>query len=240
MPFTVSTDGEDPPGPATLVSPSGTITEDMPTYTWNAVETSTWYYLWVEDGSGNTFKKWYTAESAGCPAGTGNCSVTPALALPDGDCQWRIQTWNSYGYGPWSTVMLFTVDTQPDNEASGRFYNNLLCYGSSFNATLTVGGKTLSSTSGNWSSCKTWTPGTHSWSLYANAGACGTITASGSIYLDPDTIYDVVLDLDGTNIIVWYLERTGDCSTSPPWVADVSGETLMEIPFEIEGFTREQ
>ena len=239
MSFTVDT-GEGPPGKATLISPSGTIDHNTPTYTWNAVETSSWYYLWVNDSTGTKIKKWYTAEDAGCPSGTGECTVTPATALQEGACRWWIQTWNESGYGPWSPGMSFTVATQPGNEASGRFYNNLLCSGVSFNATLTVGGETLSSTTGNWSSCKTWTPGTHSFSLYANAGACGTITMSGSINLDPDTIYDVVLDIEGTDIILWYLERTGDCSTPPPWIADVPGETLIRIPLESEGIERDQ
>ena len=38
-----------PPGAATLVSPSGAITDDIPSYTWYNVNTATWYYLYVED-----------------------------------------------------------------------------------------------------------------------------------------------------------------------------------------------
>ncbi|MBW1973935.1 MAG: C10 family peptidase, partial [Deltaproteobacteria bacterium] len=35
------------PGKATLVSPSGTIDDNTPTYTWNEVDCATEYYLWV-------------------------------------------------------------------------------------------------------------------------------------------------------------------------------------------------
>ena len=100
-----------PPEKATLISPSGEITEDNPTYTWNAVANSTWYYLWVSDSTGNKIKKWYTDDDANCGGGTGQCSVTNTTELEDGSCKWWIQTWNDYGYGPWSDAMPFTVDT---------------------------------------------------------------------------------------------------------------------------------
>ena len=107
MSFTV-TGG--PPGKATLVSPSGSITTTTPTYVWNAVSGSTWYYLWVNDAAGSgKIKTWYTAEQAGCAPGTGNCSVTPSTALASGAAQWWIQTWNDSGEGPWSDGMAFSV-----------------------------------------------------------------------------------------------------------------------------------
>ena len=101
----------DPPSEATLMSPSGTIIATTPTYTWNAVSSSTWYYLWVNDSVGTKIQTWYTAAQAGCASGTGTCSVTPAIELALGGAQWWIQTWNSYGYGPWSSGMSFTVLT---------------------------------------------------------------------------------------------------------------------------------
>lgn len=100
----------DPPPPsATLISPNGTITDTTPTYTWNAVANSTWYYLWVNDSTGNVIRKWYTADQAGCASGTGTCSVTPATTLASGNGTWWIQTWNSAGYGPWSAGMNFNI-----------------------------------------------------------------------------------------------------------------------------------
>ena len=98
------------PGPATLVSPSGTITTTTPTYTWNAVPGATWYYLWVNDSTGNRINRWYTAAETGCPAGTGICSIDPATALATGEGFWWILTWNALGYGSWSLAMPFTVN----------------------------------------------------------------------------------------------------------------------------------
>ena len=97
------------PAAATLISPSGTITDNTPTYIWNAVLGSTWYYLWVNDSTGNKIKQWYTASQAGCGAGTGTCSVTPSASLANGSGQWWIQTWNTASYGPWSSGMSFNV-----------------------------------------------------------------------------------------------------------------------------------
>ena len=94
----------DVPGKATLTSPSGTITDTTPTYTWDAVIGATWYYLWVNDSTGEKIKKWYTSNSA-CASSL--CSVTPTTALANGNGQWWIQTWNSHGYGPWSDGMSF-------------------------------------------------------------------------------------------------------------------------------------
>ena len=98
------------PAEATLVSPMGTIYNDTPTYTWNAVSDSTWYYLWVNDGTGNPVNKWYTAADAGCGSGSGLCSITPNTELALGSCEWWIQTWNDDGYGDWSDSLSFTVE----------------------------------------------------------------------------------------------------------------------------------
>ena len=97
------------PPAATLTAPTGTIYDTTPTYTWNRVPTSTWYYLWVDDSTGNKIQTWYTASQAGCAGGTGTCSVTPGTVLAKGAGTWWIQTWNDLGYGPWSAGMAFTV-----------------------------------------------------------------------------------------------------------------------------------
>ena len=97
------------PGQATLISPSGTILTNKPTYTWNAVPNATNYYLWVDDSTGTKIQQWYTAEAAGCPAGTGTCSVTPTKTLAKDAGTWKIQTKNLAGNGPWSSSLSFTV-----------------------------------------------------------------------------------------------------------------------------------
>ena len=98
-----------PPSAASLISPSGSTSDNTPTYTWNAVSGSTWYYLWVNDSTGNKIQTWYTAAQAGCASGTGTCSITPATTLANGNVTWWIQTWNNAGYGPWSSGLGFNV-----------------------------------------------------------------------------------------------------------------------------------
>jgi len=98
------------PGAATLVSPSGKITAITPAYTWNAESNSTWYYLWIDDVTGNKITQWHTADQAGCAGGTGQCTVTPNIELAEGNGTWWILTWNDSGYGPWSTGMDFTYE----------------------------------------------------------------------------------------------------------------------------------
>ncbi|MCI0529794.1 MAG: hypothetical protein L0Y56_20315, partial [Nitrospira sp.] len=94
------------PGRATLISPSGIITTSTPTYQWNKVSNSTWYYLWVNGPSGNpVIQQWYQG-SVVCSGSI--CSVTPTTTLGSGSYTWWIQTWNSAGFGPWSLGMSFT------------------------------------------------------------------------------------------------------------------------------------
>ena len=108
------------PGKATLISPSGTISTATPSYTWNAVPGSTWYYLWVNDStSQGKIDQWYKAADAGCASGTGICTATPSTALAGGSCQWWIQTWSDSGIGPWSDAMSFTVQlSSPPGKAT--------------------------------------------------------------------------------------------------------------------------
>jgi len=102
-----------PPGPATLMSPMGMVTSHVPSYMWNAVSGSTWYYLWVDDSMGTRITRWYTAAEAGCPNGTGSCSVTPMTVVNTGAAMWWIQTWSQWGYGPWSNGADFIVSDMP-------------------------------------------------------------------------------------------------------------------------------
>jgi hypothetical protein len=94
------------PGAATLTSPTGTIGTNTPVYTWNKVAEASWYYLWVNDTTGNIFKQWYDA-SVICGAST--CSVTAPAPLASGSYSWWVRTWNSTGYGPWSTKLDFAI-----------------------------------------------------------------------------------------------------------------------------------
>ncbi len=101
-------------GPATLVSPSGSLGSNYtPTYTWNAVNTMTSYQLWVNGPNGHYFDKWYTAAEAGCASGTGTCSITPTKALWGGNYTWWIKTWNPAGAGAWSAGMNISTTIIP-------------------------------------------------------------------------------------------------------------------------------
>jgi len=97
-----------PPAAATLISPSGTINDTTPTYTWNAVSEATWYQLYVNDSIGNKIQQWYTSAAVGCGSGTGTCSVTPTIEVL-GACQWWVRTYNGAGSGPWSAPLSFTT-----------------------------------------------------------------------------------------------------------------------------------
>jgi hypothetical protein len=99
------------PGKVTLNSPSGTIGTSMPTYAWHADPYASWYYLWVDDSSGNCIKKWYKSAEAGCSGGTGTCSVSPGIALAAGSGKWWVDAWNPNGSGPWSNGMAFTINS---------------------------------------------------------------------------------------------------------------------------------
>jgi hypothetical protein len=103
MSFTVSTG---PPDQALLISPFGSITTNTPTYKWETVSNATWYYLWVNGPSGNVIQQWYKASDV---TSGFTCSATPSTTLATGAHTWWIRTWNSSGYGPWSSGMSFTV-----------------------------------------------------------------------------------------------------------------------------------
>jgi len=108
--------GAGAPDMATLVSPNGAFTDTTPAYTWNAVNTATWYYLWVskvnDDNSLTTVHtKWYDS-SLVCSGAT--CSITPeGVTLSGGNYKWWIQTWNEGGYGSWSSFTDFSLPVIP-------------------------------------------------------------------------------------------------------------------------------
>jgi len=105
-------------------------------------------------------------------------------------------------------------DSAPPEVANIVFYNNLVCGGSSFTATLTIDGQVLTSVSGVNSDCEEFDCGVSlNWSLYANTGGCGILTGSGSRVYDCDCLYEVVLTLSGdTPTLVFYKSCPGDCS----------------------------
>jgi hypothetical protein len=95
------------PGLATLVAPGGSGVVAKPTYVWLRVEGSSWYYLWVSVGGQPVTQIWYRAEDVCVPTGP-LCSMTSNLPLSSGSYVFWIQTWNDFGYGPWSAARAFS------------------------------------------------------------------------------------------------------------------------------------
>ncbi len=96
-------------GPATLVSPSGTVETTTPTFIWNAAPSARQYMLYVVDRLANPrIRLELTPEAAGCAAG-GQCMVSPGVALATGDAKWWVYTVPASGAGIWSTAADITV-----------------------------------------------------------------------------------------------------------------------------------
>ena len=98
--------------------------------------------------------------------------------------------------------------------ASAEFYNDLLCGSSPFTATLTIDGQALTSQTGVYSDCYDFDCGVSlNWSLYANTGACGIITESGTTTLDCNCLKSYILTLSGSTPFIGYVYTCpGDCS----------------------------
>jgi large repetitive protein len=92
-------------------TPDGTIDESSPTFQWSATSSGTYYKLRVTDSSGSdVHNQWYSAASAGCSNGLGECSVTPSLILVDGSYTWYTTPWTS-SVGSEDSGTAFTIDT---------------------------------------------------------------------------------------------------------------------------------
>jgi hypothetical protein len=160
------------PATATLATPNGTIGTAAPTYSWYAVAGATNYFLWV-NGAGT----WYTASAAGCSTGTGTCSVSGS-ALANGSYTWYIIANNSFGNGPTSSGMGFTV-----NAVAG-----------SFNQQFTSSPTDWGQNSGVW----TWTGGQY-WYTTGLAGIAATSLYSAADFSNFD--YSAKLWRNGSNTL---------------------------------------
>jgi hypothetical protein len=99
------------------VAPVGAIGANYnPTYQWNQVPGATWYYLYINGPSGKILSQWYQASSI-CNASL--CAIKTGAMLGGGNYTWWVQTYNSAGYGPWSSAKNFTttLPTIPDKPA---------------------------------------------------------------------------------------------------------------------------
>ena len=104
--FTVNASGLAAP---VLIFPNGDVTNPV-TFSWYALAAATSYRLVVDDGDTlyevNTN---YTAAAAGCPTGSGICSVTVPNTLANGTGRWLVRASNAIGVSPYSPAMYFTI-----------------------------------------------------------------------------------------------------------------------------------
>jgi hypothetical protein len=88
-----------PPGPATLITPSGTIATRTPTYSWQAVDGATKYEIYTNDASPvDRARIELTSQQAGCDDGV--CSTVPATEFVSGPATWWLRESNAAGWGP--------------------------------------------------------------------------------------------------------------------------------------------
>jgi hypothetical protein len=100
-----------PPPATTLVSPTGVINDNTPTYTWNSVPAATTYRLQVIDANNQIV---VDETSANCNVNQGVCSFAPNPKLLDGNYSWKVLTQNQVGPGAWSAAMPMTIKVLPD------------------------------------------------------------------------------------------------------------------------------
>ncbi|NJO17320.1 MAG: hypothetical protein HC877_16720 [Thioploca sp.] len=100
-----------PPPATTLVSPTGVINDNTPTYTWNTVAAATTYRLQVFDANNQIV---VDEPEINCNVNQDVCSVTPTPKLLEGNYSWKVQTQNQVGPGAWSEPMLMTIKVIPD------------------------------------------------------------------------------------------------------------------------------
>jgi hypothetical protein len=99
-----------PPAQATLVSPSGTITTEMPTFVWHAASGATSYDLYVGPATGGAplINIRYAASSI-CTSST--CTKVSPVSFPSGNYVWWVKAWNAIGDAPWSASMAFALSS---------------------------------------------------------------------------------------------------------------------------------
>jgi predicted nucleic-acid-binding Zn-ribbon protein len=214
----------------TLQTPSG----NQPTYQWDG-GTGVWEYFHVYVRNLCT-GAYYGSDWVNSSVNT----WTQTNPLPAGYYRAWVQVYHSQcGYSEWSDPRDWGV-----GNASVRFYNNLICGSTPFTATFTYGGQAFNATSGNWSSCDAFAPGTYSWSLYADAGACGILDWSGTEPVAAGIVYNIWLGLDEWDEPELFVyEECGDCGDPTPWSLDATGSrVLMKSPpnekFPLKGFKR--
>jgi len=98
-----------PPAAPTLNTPTGTIVNTTPTFDWDEVANTDYYYLLIQNKFQKTiFKKRYPTATVG--NGDGTCSIDPGKVLAPGEYYWLVRAKNQYGFGPASAKTAFEIE----------------------------------------------------------------------------------------------------------------------------------
>jgi hypothetical protein len=90
-------------------TPTGTIVDTTPTYTWTKITNATQYQYAVYQGA--ALKYSYIVPASACGAAT--CSHTPAPVLPLGSYQWKVQADLNGAWQAYSALKPFTIGYVP-------------------------------------------------------------------------------------------------------------------------------
>jgi|GEM_PF-616703 len=106
--ITVSADPTSPiPAAVTgAVTPTGTINNAYPSFTWTPVTNATWYYFFINTPNAGSHTEWVNAGEF-CTATL--CTYIPVTPFEDGVYEWAVKTSNANGHGPWSDVWDLTI-----------------------------------------------------------------------------------------------------------------------------------
>jgi hypothetical protein len=167
---------------ATLLSPTGSVTTNVPVFSWTASPVVTAYILRVDDAtqSGKILRT-LTPTDAGCATG-GTCQFAPGVTLASGFATWTVQTLVGSG-GVTSTPVTFAVPndtTPPVVVVTSPVSKSVISTGA---ATIALGGSAQDTTSVIAS--VTWQTSTG-----ASGTASGTTTWTANVPL-----------VDGENVI---------------------------------------
>lgn len=88
------------PGKAQLLRPTGAVTDRRPAFQWQAVSGAEWYHIYIYRGGAYHYDKWVESNS-----------WTPSWDMDNylGAYKWWVQTWNSEGFGQWSSGETFSI-----------------------------------------------------------------------------------------------------------------------------------
>jgi hypothetical protein len=104
----------------TPISPSGTISDKTPTYTWTKVTGATQYRYQLVKGTTIVYTK--IVSSSAC--GTSTCSNTPTTTLSYAAYKWRVQAYVGGAWKTYSAYESFTVATTTSTAFNSQFTSN--------------------------------------------------------------------------------------------------------------------